>query len=226
MAEIIVLCEGTTEREFCRQLLQPALAGRGVFLRATLAGDPGARRGGVRPWAVYRRELSRLLAQRPDWYVGLLVDYYAMPSCWPGRADAAGRPLTERGRSIEDALQGDLGCEVGGRLVPCVQVHEFETLLFVSPQTTADHLAVVAGDASASTIAFHLSQAVEDCGGVEAINDGPSSAPSKRLEQLVSRYDKVAWGVPAVMGAGLDVLRAGCPWLDRWMTKLEKLGEA
>jgi hypothetical protein len=62
------------------------------------------------------------------------------------------------------------------------------------------------------------------CGGsVEQIDDSPQTAPSKRLVETIPGYDKVAWGVTAVADVSIPVLRAGCPWLDRWLTRLAGL---
>lgn len=227
MPEVIVVCEGQTEREFCRSVVAPGLVAHNVWLHATLVGKPQRKRGGIREWPVYRDELLRLGRQRADWYVGVLVDYYAMPESWPGRAEAPTKQPEERGRYVEESILRHLETEMGGRLVPCVQLHEFESLLFVSPEATAGSLATLASDLSAPRLGAMLSAVVEQCGGrVEQIDDSPQTAPSKRLAAMASRYDKVAWGVSAAAAAGLDVLREGCPWLDRWVSALEQLGGA
>ena len=173
---------------------------------------------------MYRNELLRLARERPNRVVGVLVDYYAMPHSWPGRDRAGQRPHVERGRFIEDALVENLRPELGDRFIPCVQLHEFESLLFVSPENTAGVLSVAAGTIPAQRLQQSLPQIVAKAGdAVEAINDSPTGAPSKRLTQLVPGYDKVAWGVPAASQAGLDELRAGCPWLDRWLRAFEAI---
>ena len=224
MPEVIVLCEGQTEKEFCRSVVAPALLPRDVALSATLVGSPQRKRGGIREWAVYRKEILRLGAQRMDWHVAVLVDYYAMPASWPGRDTAGAKAPDERGLHVEAAIRLDLSNELGARIVPCVQLHEFESLLFVDPDVTARRLASLATDLRSEQLTAALSAVVTASGGVERIDDSPETAPSKRLKAIASRYDKVGWGIPAVEAAGLPVLRAGCPWLDRWVSALEQLG--
>lgn len=48
MREVIVLCEGQTEQEFCRSVVAPVLGRAGVYVSATLVGKPQRKRGGIR----------------------------------------------------------------------------------------------------------------------------------------------------------------------------------
>lgn len=225
MREVLVLCEGHTEREFCNSVLAPYFGNMGVNFKGTIAGSPQKKQGGVRNWPVYRNELIRLAKERKDRHVGVLVDYYRMPHSWPGRDSTSDRPITERGIHVEEALLDDLGSEVGEYFHPCVQLHEFESLLFVDPESTAQALSVVAASASSSE---RLSQALSSIkaefeDNVEMIDDSPETAPSKRISGIVPNYDKVAWGVLAIKEVGLSSLRDQCPWLKRWLERMESL---
>lgn len=226
MPEVLVLCEGQTEREFCRSVLGGHLAAHGVDLAGTLVGKPQHKQGGIRPWTVYRRELLRLAGERDDRYVGLLVDYYGMPPSWPGRGDAPTMPVQKRGAHVETRLRASLERKLGERFLPCVQLHEFESLLFVDPKATAETVAVAGGASSAASGAGRLRKIKDDfCGDVEAIDDSPRTAPSKRIQSVFRGYNKVAWGVQAAKDVGVETLRAGCAWLDRWLTRLQSIGE-
>lgn len=225
MRDVLVLCEGQTEREFCRQVLASHIAGAGVAVAGTLVGKPGRKRGGVSAWQRYRRELLRLAAERPDRHVAVLVDYYAMPDDWPGRRTSAGQPCAARGTAVENALVADLATALPGRFHPCVQLHEFEALLFVDPARTAASLSRFCEPLLSRNLHARLEEIRSAAGEtVEHINDSPETAPSKRLRAAVAGYDKVAWGVDIARQIGLDDLRAGCPWLDRFLTRLELLG--
>lgn len=225
MSDVVVVCEGQTEREFCREVIAPHLGPRGVYLAGTLRGKPGRKRGGIAPWASYRVELIRLAKERADRRVAVLVDYYRLPSDWPGRSKAATKPVRQRGLCIEKALKEDLASELGNRFIPCIEMHEFESLLFVDPATSALTFALVAGRDDNEDIAAQLGAIKTDCGGdPEAIDDSPETAPSKRIMSIVRGYDKVGWGVTAAAEVPLNALRDGCHWLDRWLTSLEALG--
>jgi hypothetical protein len=220
MLDLVVLCEGQTEREFCRGVIAPYVASRGVALAGTLVGKPQRKRGGIREWPVYRNELLRLSKERTDRHLGVLVDFYAMPESWPGRSASTTVTILQRGAHVEEALRADLDAELSGRFHPCVQLHEFESLLFVEPALAALSIAI-GGGADHERLASRMDAIKAECGGsVEQIDDSPETAPSKRLTRIVPGYDKVAWGVAAVGDVSLPLLRAGCPWLDRWLTRL------
>lgn len=224
MLELIVLCEGQTEREFCRNVVAPYVGTDGIALAGTLVGKPQRKRGGIRPWPTYRNELLRLAKERSIRHLAVLVDYYAMPECWPGRVTSKRLPLSQRGLHVEDELRTDLAVELPGRFHPCVQLHEFESLLFVDPDMSALSIAVGGGLSRHEHVAQRMKDIKTKCGGsVEAINDDPETAPSKRLIKLISGYDKVAWGVTAAEDVSMPTLRAGCPWLDRWLTTIVDL---
>ena len=57
----------------------------------------------------------------------------------------------------------------------------------------------------------------------ELIDDGPETAPSKRILEEIPEYDKVAAGVSVVGKIGLPVLRQKCAHFNGWLTKLEQL---
>ena len=223
MLEVLVLCEGQTEREFCNGLLSPCLAEHGVAMRATLRGKPQRKRGGMCGWDVYQRELIRLPGGRRDCHVAVLADYYKMDGTWPGRPEAPKRDPLDRGRFVEQSLRQAMEPRLGSRFHPCVALHEFESLMFVSPRISADTLSRAGSGGHSAGLAKDLAAVVAEFdGSVELINDSEVGAPSKRLQQLVPGYDKVAFATLVAGAVGIDNLRKGCPWLDRWLDGLEK----
>ena len=58
----------------------------------------------------------------------------------------------------------------------------------------------------------------------EEINDSPATAPSKRVESLVPRYQKPLMGTLAAQQVGLAAIRKACPHFDNWVRTLEHVG--
>lgn len=59
------------------------------------------------------------------------------------------------------------------------------------------------------------------CGGPERIDDGPHTAPSKRITARLPSYARTVDGPIAIAALGLPALRQQCPHLDAWLMRLE-----
>jgi hypothetical protein len=225
--EVGAIVEGKTERAFVNDYLAAHLGALGVFIWARLPGRL-VRRGGVHPWDAVRRDIVRTLAERRGRICTTMFDFYAMPGDWPGRAEAAGMPLENKGPHVEEAMLNDLAAHAGEGFrrevfMPYVQVHEFEALLFADTAVMAEVLAST-GAGSQAELNARLHAVVEGAGWPEAINDHRDTCPSRRITAIAPAYRKAVFG-PLIAGRiGLEVLRKACPHFGHWVTRLESLG--
>ena len=222
---IIALVEGQTEETFVRQLLAPDFGARGVALTATTYGRPRTH-GGVPSWGSAQRELLRLLKEDRSRYVTTMFDYYGLPRDWPGREDVAGRLLaSDRADVVERAMLRQIMDTWGadrneGRFIPYIQMHEFEALLFSEPKILGRALSPKADlDRTTST----LRQVTDSFATPEEIDDGATTAPSKRILSLAQEYQKVVDGNRAAVRIGLAKMRQACPHFGDWLARLEAL---
>lgn len=58
----------------------------------------------------------------------------------------------------------------------------------------------------------------------EDVNDSSETAPSKRIQKAIPRYNKRVAGSQIASAIGLCAIRAQCPRFNRWLTQLEALG--
>ncbi len=219
---LIVHVEGHTEESFVNEVLAPHLVGHGF---ATVrAGFIGGGQGGITSWTVAQRDIVNHLRDDATYVATTMVDYYGLPrtgtAAWPGRAEAAELPVGDRAEAIEERLVVSVAEEMGAafdrnRFVPYVMMHEFEALLF--------------SDCAAFARAIdrpHLREALQEIrdafANPEEIDDSPNSAPSKRVETLVARYQKPWMGTLAALAVGLDAMRDACPHFGRWLNRLER----
>ena len=106
------------------------------------------------------------------------------------------------------------------RVIPYVQQHEFESLLFSDVDAFAAVLPGVSNEV-VPTLRHIRSQFPSP----EDINDNPATAPSKRIAGAVPEYRKVVHG-PLIAGeTGLDTIRRECRRFNAWMERLEALAE-
>ena len=221
MIRLNLLVEGHSEEVFVNRVLVPHLAARGVFgsvrMVTTSRGMGRAGRGGLVGYWNVRVDLIHWLRgdRRPDARFTTLFDWYRLPGDFPGVAMAAGlSDLSARVECLERELSRDLG---DARLIPYLQLHEFEALILAD----ATKLLTMFPDQQEAVEA--LTAVADGEGGPEAVNlDNP---PSKRVQELIPRYNKKVAAAQVADAVGLQTMRRRCPRFHAYMSRLEALDE-
>lgn len=216
MTTVGVLCEGQTEENMVKEFLGPELSAYGVYLVPTLletktaAGGPSYR-GGVSKWSKIEKDLRRLLGSTHWAAVTTLLDYYALPQGSPGMAD---RKMTNVPRLRAEHVERRIAEHIDHpRFIPYLVLHETETWVFAAAEQLGELL-------EERSLAGELKRQADEKGGPEGVNEGPDTAPSKRLLRLYPEYNKTQDGPEAVAYLGLDALRQACPHFNAWITRL------
>ena len=193
MIRLGVVVEGQTEVEFVWSLLADHLRGRGV------EPTPIGLDGHVN---VQRLVAIMVTAYRSFDAVTSLVDFYG----FRGKGEVTADRLEEQ---ITRQVQSRIGQRNEPKeVIPYVQKHEFEALLFT------DVTAFSAVNAPSDVI-DRLRTIRWGFATPEDIDDSPLTAPSKRIAALVPNYDKVVGGNVVALEVGLPAIRAGLPTLQR-----------
>lgn len=224
MTRVNVLCEGPTEVTFTDRVLVPELAARGVYLYPQLPG----RQGGDVRWPRIRRDILASLRTDRGALCTTLIDFYGRGPGFPGE-DALRQANTTatRKQALEAAMFADIAGEIGEyearrRFIPYVQMYEFEALLFTGTDLLAAVLEVD-NDVADSRVAAALRADRAAFATPEDINDGPMTAPSKRILRVCPAYKKVFNGAVVAGQLRIASIRAECPLFDAWVTRLEAL---
>jgi hypothetical protein len=150
--------------------------------------------------------------QRPRILFTSFIDLYALPDDFPGVADHTRNSDDPRryAEALEKALAEDIPDR---RFIPHLQLHEFETLLFADP--TALKIAYTGIDNAVD----ELERMIIDAGDIEKINDGPQSAPSKRIIRLIPGYssDKTTVGPDVTEHIGMQKLMNASHHFRDWI---------
>lgn len=228
MVRLYLFAEGQTEQTFADNVLKPHLASHGVYLNRPIliahARKKGkVHRGGGRRYEPMRNDIRRLLAQEKsgDVFFTSMIDLYAIGRNFPGLDEADG--LKNIPYQRVEFLQNAWGEDVDdSRFIPFIQLHEYEAYLFSKPSEFA-----LFYDGAAKPIA-NLEAIVDKFDGPELIDDGEHTAPSKRIAAEFPDYGKAKATIGPQVGEliGLQVIRGKCPHFDRWLTRLERLGQA
>lgn len=227
MTRILIHVEGQTEEEFVNEVLAPHLYTKGCTgISARLVGKSRIRkkRGGTCAWSDVRTEIFRHLSADTGAFATTIVDYYALPSSgpkeWPGRGSCLGMSVGEKASHIQEALLQDIeghhGAAIASRFIPFVAMYEFEGLLFSDPSRMAQGMGKM-------DVAPQFQKIRDSFETPEHINDSPHTAPSKRIQAIIPRYDKVVLGNVAALEVTLDRMREECPVFAKWLHSLEAL---
>lgn len=160
-------------------------------------------RGGVINYQLVKNEIQRLISQKNPW-ITTFFDYFRLPNSFPGFAQGY--------EAIEKEIVNDIHYE---RLLPYIQKHEFESLLFSVPEAFGK-LDINEKQWDQIKAISHKYPCVED------INGGPDTAPSKRLQQIF-HYVKTTDSKEVLKDVPIDVLMDRSPRFKQWIRALEDI---
>ncbi len=222
MIRLHVIAEGRTEQGFVKNVLAPHLAKFSVFADARCVLTSRDRhtgkkyRGGLMNYEKAKNDIARWLKEddNPECRFTTMFDLYALPDNFPGYTEAMGicDPY-ERIRILEKRLAEDTADR---RFIPYIQLHEFEALILADPQQLGQEY--LEHDSQIQNLVKMVSGK-----NPELINDGPETAPSKRILREIPEYKKTTAGPAVAEKIGIATLRTKCRHFRAWLSILEQL---
>ena len=213
MTRICIVCEGPTEANFIQKCLAPYLAPAGVYAYGSIIQAPSGRHKGGR---VTIDRLARHMSHEYHAFNRLttLVDFY-------GFKDRDGRSRAETERAILEKTRALTTGFDARYVLPYVQMHEFEGLLFTDPAAFE-----WVQDGWNEDVHQALTDVALAFNNPELINDSPETAPSKRILNIFPEgsYSKTEHGPLIAEAIGIDAIRAKCPAFNEWVGKLQAWG--
>jgi hypothetical protein len=140
---------------------------------------------------------------------------------FPGNAAQTNLLSIEKAKRIEQAIKSDI-CNLipsyrpDVRLLPYIQLHEYEGLLFSDPSAFAFAI-------QRPELAAQFQRIRADFETPEDINDRSETAPSKRVLKVFPSYRKVLDGTVAARAVGINAMRESCPHFREWIERLQTL---
>jgi rubrerythrin len=214
MKRLYILCEGQTEEEFIRAILNPYLQGIGVHAQpiiCTTKRTPIKKyKGGITSFTKVKKELQRLCGEHPNELVTTMFDLYAFPYDALALQNIPTN-VYEKAQYIEQAITDEIGNRFGNMMLNLV-LHEFEGLLF-SDVSAFENIT----DQKAVAVLREIRAAVST---PEHINESPETAPSKHIEKAIPDYLKLTDGIDIAEHIGLEKIKSECRHFANWLNKL------
>lgn len=217
MSRVIVICEGETEREFCKTLLSGYFACIGKYIEAPLIKHS---HGGIVSWEKLKKQIETTLRKEGDAIVTLLIDYYGLNEkhAFPGWDNAEKiKDKTEHVSFMESCMKQDIDDSLRYRFIPYLQLHEFEALLFCDVEifkNIVPEKELVGLD--------ELQKVIDNNPNPELINTRKENTPSHRLSRIIKGYNKIVYGNLIAESIGLSTIRTKCRRFNEWLEALEK----
>jgi len=212
MKNLYIYCEGPTEESFINNVLYQYLINADICVFPIVCETKRTvnrkHKGGVSSYQKIKDELSKLCKQHKNESLTTMFDYYGMPSNTPGLEIKSGS-LYDRVAGVEQAIEEDIGMR---NLFFNLTVHEFEGLLFTDTS-------VFSSLVDKNTVK-KLQSIRESFTSPEHINDSITSAPSKRIENLIPGYAKITNGTVLSTQIGIDAILKECMHFNKWIEKI------
>lgn len=166
------------------------------------------RKGGIVSFEYLKNEIGRIRAQGDPW-ITTFLDFFRLPADFPSFSTDSS--AIER---IESSLFSEIAYE---RLIPYIQKHEFEALMFAG---TDAFLNINLTDKQFKAI----SRISDGFPNVEDINGGQKTAPSKRLEYIFD-YKKTLHSQLVLNDIEIETIMERSPRFKDWIESLVKIVE-
>ena len=197
MVRIGISVEGVTEERFIKALLAPYLSARGIY------ATPISLNGNVSVDRV-KHELKNLVHSFD--YTTTFYDFYGFKHKDP----------LDTKETLENKIHTAVNNDLRHKLIPYIQMYEFEGLLFSSPSAIASNLQ----DNKLHEWAEKILEEFNN--NPETVNNSKETAPSKRLEQRTI-YRKTTHGPNIAAEIGLEKIREMCSGFNSWLSQIESL---
>lgn len=207
MKRLVIICEGSTEKEFCDTVLYNYFLEKGITIYVPLIKTS---HGGITSWGKLKNEIEIHLKQDKEAYVTTFIDLYRLPSDYPNYD-------INNVDNIEKGMKDNIESSLNPRFIPYIQRHEFECFVFASLDKLKETFKKKDNNFS------EIEKVTTKFQNLEDINSGNSTSPSERLKRYLPEYEKGLDGAYLADEVGLTTIRQKCPRFNNWILVLEGL---
>ena len=205
MKRLFIVVEGITEQDFVREILSPYFSLHEIYDTSRNG------RGGFVNYEHLKNTITALLkSEGKNIVVTTLVDYFRIPNNTPHYVECMKNSCNkDKVAELERCIAEDIKDR---RLVPYIQLHEFEALLFSNNEGFEEFFS--------EKQAQQTLQIVNAFNNPEDINTHPQYAPSKRILAIKEDYNKPIDGNLIALKIGIKTMLERCPRFAAWIENI------
>jgi hypothetical protein len=211
MKRLVFIVEGDTEIILVDKVIIPYLMKKGFYnpmnAQTIVSNRKQFKKGGVTSYEKFKNEINRTFAQG-NVVITTLIDFFRLPTDFPNYTSDSSRI-----DQIEHGIHKDLNNNPN--FLPYIQRHEVESLMF---SDKAGFEFVIDDNDKLKEIDSILRKYANP----EDINNGPDTAPSKRLKRIFP-YDKTGDGELIFEMIDIETMLSKCPRFNKWIHNIEDL---
>lgn len=222
MIRVFALVEGQSEEAVIKNVIAPSLANLQIYLIPKIVPTSKGHKGGDVSFDRLLFNLRIFLNQEKDTYITTFLDFYKLKTDFPNFNFALQQTgIYQKIEALETALHSEviykLQCRPE-RFIPHIQPHELEALFFSDvkrfPNVENRWQAYVP----------KLQSVFDEFETPEHINNSPQTAPSKRLEAILTPdYHKNRHAPLLAKEIGLHKIESECQHFHQWLEKIRQL---
>lgn len=212
MRGIFIVVEGQTEEEFVKKIIHPYFISKNIYdVRAKILNTSPGHKGGDLKYSRFKHFITKLLKSQTDILVTSLIDFFKLKKDFPGFESALNiSNHSDRVQFLEKSCSNDIN---ENQFIPYFQLHEIEGLLF----TKIDGFNEIPQVLNDKSVKQKLIDVIVKFPNPEEINDGETTAPSKRLQHIIPGYEKVSFAEIIASRNSIDSILEKCPRFKNWI---------
>lgn len=222
MIRIYALVEGQSEESVINNVIAPSLANLQIYLTPTALPTSKGHKGGDVSFDRLFFNLRNFLNQEKDTYITTFLDFYKLKTDFPNYNHAMQHnDIYQKIDVLENALHleviNNLKCRPE-RFIPNIQPHELEALFFSDVEKFPNV------ETRWQAYLPKLQSVYDEFNTPEHINNSPQTAPSKRLEAILTPdYRKNRHAPLLAKEIGLHKIESEYQHFHAWLEKIRQL---
>ncbi len=217
---VFIFLEGQSEEEFCKNILKPYFEQKEIYIEFAIVSTGIKKngthfRGGITNYNKIKEDIRKIFNNPGYDLITTFFDFYGFLKVCPFREEIKSIGCYKRVQETEKKFNDDLNNQ---KFLPYLNLHEYEIIYFIDYKLTKKILAD-------NIDKNKLKKIFTKYNNIEEINEDPSKAPSKRLQDICSSYAKLYHSQLITQKLNIEMIKSKCNHFNEWIENIESRKE-